>query len=154
MHTSYELAVLSDDVAREAFPLIRATWPDAELDWWKDYISLYIHPTLGMETGAFVLRDRMEGICGLFAYEVDREHKDGPVMDVRLFTAVDLANSLITVEALLDAVEERAAQLICRKIQLRTHSVQSALAMRLRALGLAPQGDFLAKPVTPTSYRH
>jgi len=60
----------------------------------------------------------------------------GPILSVRLFTAMDVANSLRPVRALLDAADAQARELDCNLVQIHLGSNQARLASRLRRLGL------------------
>jgi hypothetical protein len=84
--------------------------------------------------------------CGVFAYRVARDLLIGPILAVYLFTAVDVANSLRTIRALLVAAETRALELGCTAVRIRLCNGQAELASRLRTLGLASEiGQFWKK---------
>ena len=53
----------------------------------------------------------------------------GPILAVHLFTAIDVANSLLTIRALLDAAEAQALELGCAAVRIRLHDGQAELAV-------------------------
>lgn len=63
------------------------------------------------EFGILAIRDLSGYLCGVLAYRRDRDLRMGFILSVHLFTAVDVANSLLHVRALLDAVEVRATEM-------------------------------------------
>ena len=83
----------------------------------------------------------------LLAYRRDRDLRMGFILSVHLFTAVDVANSLLPVRALLDAMEARATELGCAGVQIRMDPAQSQLAARLRILGLSSEVGMLRKRI-------
>jgi hypothetical protein len=147
MILSFQVAALSDDQVAQAFPLIQATWPSAELGAWQSFVRFFNDRTMGEHTGVLAVRDPSGSICGILAYRLDRDLRAGRMLAVQLFTAVDLANSPRTVRALLDAAEARAAALGCAGVQIRLYGDQSGLASRLRRLGLSCEGDLFWKRI-------
>jgi hypothetical protein len=147
MSLSFRVAALSDDQVPQAFPLIQATWPGADLIAWRSFVEFFNDRTTAGYAGVLAVRDPAGSICGILAYRLDRDLRVGRLLFVQLFTAVDLINSPRTVRALLDAAEERACELSCERIQIRLYSDQRGLASRLRALGLSSEGGLLWKSV-------
>ena len=93
------------------------------------------------------LRDSVSCICGVVAYRLARDLQAGRVLAVELFTAADLANSLGTVRALLEAAEMQALELGCAGVQIRLYNDQHALASRLRTLGLLSEAGVFWKTI-------
>jgi hypothetical protein len=83
------------------------------------------------------LLDSAGGLCGLFACRLEHELCEGRVLSISLFTAVDIANSLEPVRALLAAAEAKAKFYGCGSLRIRLSRDQSELVNRLRGLGLA-----------------
>jgi hypothetical protein len=145
MSMSYRVAALSDDQVPQAFPLIQATWPGADLTAWQSFVQFFNDRSAAGSAGVLAVRDPAGSICGVLAYRLDRDLRVGRLLAVQLFTAVDLMNSPRTVGALLDAAEGRACELNCDGVQIRLYGDQSGLASRLRALGLSSEGGVFWK---------
>lgn len=137
MSASFRISVLSGKSVAQAFPLIQATWPTADMGTWQSYVEFFNERTGGEDGGIVALHDTAGYICGVLAYRLDRDLHAGPFLSVHLFTAVDLLSSLRTVRALLDVAEARARALGCTGMQIRLHKEQTRLAARLRGLGLS-----------------
>ena len=84
-------------------------------------------------------------IGGVLAYRIDRDLRAGLVLDVQLFTPVDLLNSPRMVRALLDAAERRAIELGCAGLRIRLYDEQAGVASHLCALGLSPEARLFWK---------
>jgi hypothetical protein len=154
MTLSFHVAALSDDQVPQAFPLIQATWPGAELSAWRSFVRFFNDRNMGEHAGVLAVRDPSGAICGILAYRLDRDLRAGRMLAVQLFTAVDLANSPRTVQVLLDAAEARAVDLGCAGVQIRLYGDQSGLAARLRRLGLSCDGDLFWKQSGPLPARN
>jgi hypothetical protein len=150
MSRSYDAVILSTDLVPQAFPLIRATWPGVDLVAWGSFVRFFNEQQSAGQSGVQALRDATGGLCGVFAYRLDWDLRLGRMLSVQLFTAVDVANSLPTVRALLDAVEVRALQLSCDGIEIRLCGGQAGLAGRLRRLGLDSEAGLLRREVDRT----
>jgi len=83
------------------------------------------------------MRDRTDCICGIFAYRIEQDLRNGPTLSIQLFIAADVLNSSLTVRALLDAADMSASKLGCTAIQIRLSKGQSVTESHLRNLGLA-----------------
>jgi hypothetical protein len=147
MSLSFRVAALSDGEVPQAFPLIQATWPGADLTAWRSFVQFFNDRTMAGYAGVLAVRDPASSICGVLAYRLDRDLRAGRLLAVQLFTAVDLINSPRTVRALLDAAEGRASELQCAGVQIRLYRDQTGLASRLRALGLSSEGSLFWKKV-------
>jgi hypothetical protein len=154
MSASFRVAALSDDQVPQAFPLIQATWPGADLPAWQSFVRFFNDRATAGSAGVLAVRDPAGSICGVLAYRLDRDLRVGFVLAVQLFTAVDLVNSPRTVHALLDAAEGRACELNCHRVQIRLYSDQSGLASRLRALGLSSEGGLFSKKIDRPKIRN
>lgn len=149
MSASFNVAVLSGGQAPLAFPLIQATWPSIELASWLSFVEFFNDPKATTGSAVLALRDSVSCICGVLAYRLARDLRAGPVLAVELFTAADLANSLGTVRALLEAAEMQALELGCAGVQIRLYNDQPALASRLRTLGLLSETGMFWKMIDP-----
>jgi hypothetical protein len=147
MGVSFRAAALSDDEVSQAFPLIQATWPAADLCAWQSFVRFFNDRTMVGRAGVHAVRDPAGSICGIFAYRLDRDLRVGLLLAIQLFTAVDLINSRRTVRALLDAAEGQAGALNCDRVQIRLYNDQSGLASHLRALGLSSEGSLFWKRI-------
>src|SRR4051794_22018210 len=125
MSVSFHVAALSADQVPQAFPLIRATWPSADLIAWQSFVAFFNDHKFAGDAGVLAIRDPADAICGVLAYRLDRDLRFGRMLAVQLFTAIDLINSARTVRALLDAAEARAVELGCMGIQIRLYGDQS-----------------------------
>jgi hypothetical protein len=137
MSMFFHAIALSDDLVPQALPLIQATWPDVDLSAWQSFVRFFSDRELAAGSGVVALHDPTGGLCGVFAYRLDRDLRNGPVLAVQLFTAVDVVNSLRTVRALLEAAKARAFELGCTCLEIRLCSRQAELASRLHRLGLS-----------------
>lgn len=149
MSVSFHVAALPDDRVAQAFPLIQATWPRADLTAWQSFVQFFNDLTPAGGAGVLAVRDPAGSICGVLAYRLDRDLRAGPMLAIQLFTAIDLINSPRTVRALLDAAEARACELGCTGVQIRLYSDQAGLASRLRALGLSSEAGLFWKKIDP-----
>ena len=134
MLSPFSSIALSGDLIPETLPLVRVSWPGVDLARWREYVQFLSVHSEAKRSGVDGLRDSSGCYCGVFAYQIDRDLLLGPVLAVRLFTAVDVANSPRTLKALLDNVETRACELGCGAVQIYLHAGQTKLASRLRAL--------------------
>jgi hypothetical protein len=139
----FHVTPLSNDDVVQALPLIQLTWPTVDEDTWLGYVRFVTDRGVPGAAGVLGLRDAAGYICGLAVYELDRDLREGSVLTLPLVTAVDLANSTETVEALLDTASERGADLGCVAVQIRLDDDQTALAARVRGLGFIPRAGYL-----------
>ena len=146
MSLSFNTIVLSEDLVPQTLPLVQATWPVVDLTGWRNFVQFFTDEATSRESGVDGLRDSAGCFCGVFAYRLDRDLLIGPILTVHLFTAVDVANSLRSIRALLGAVETRAVELGCAAIRIHLCHGQAELASRLRTLGLGSEvGQFWKK---------
>src|SRR5690242_5504018 len=132
----FHTAALAGDEIVQAYPLIQATSPSVGLAAWKDFAKFFAEQE---NCGVLALKDPVNCICGVVAYQLNWELSVGPVLSVHLFTTADLLNSSRTVQALLVAAETRAADLRCNGLQIRLAGTQAKLGSRLSGLGLSPR---------------
>lgn len=144
MSISFHTAALAGDEIFQAYPLIQATCPNVDLASWKDFAKFFAERE---NCGVLALKDPVNCICGVVAYQLDWDLNAGLVLAVHLFTTVDLINSSRTVLALLEAAETRAAHLGCTCLQIRLSGSQAKLGSRLSALGLSSGAGLLWKTV-------
>jgi hypothetical protein len=149
MNASFNVAVLSGCQVPLAFPLIQATWPGIDLASWLSFVEFFNNPKTTTGSAVLALRDSVGCICGVFAYRLARDLQAGRVLSVERFTAADLANSLGTVRALLEAAEMQALELGCAGVQIRLYNDQPALASRLQMLGLLSEAGVFWKTIDP-----
>ncbi|SRR5579885_505494 len=147
MAVVFEVIDVSAEQARQAFPVIQATWPASDLASWQHLVHFFNGRKPTGQAGVMAIRDPAGYIFGVLAYQLDRELRNGLVFSVRLFAAVDLANSRKLVRTLLDVAEMRAAELGCASLQICLYKDQKSLASRLRALGLAGDAEVLRTKV-------
>ena len=149
MNMPFHTVVLSADRVAEALPLIQVTWPSVDLASWQSFAQFFCGQTAAGGSGVLALRASGGDLCGLLAYRLDRDLREGLILAVHLFTAVDLANSLRTIRALLEIAETQACRLGCAGIQIRLGNEQSGLASRLRSLGLSSEAGLFWRKVEP-----
>lgn len=142
---SFRLVSLSETDAAQTLPLAQVTWPDLDLEHWRNYIRSYA--AQGSSSGILALRDIGDYFCAMFAYRVDPDVRRGLVLTVQLFTAVDLANSPIFTQHVLTAAEKKARELGCVSIEIRLYRAQSKLAVQLRSLGLVDTAAIVSKAI-------
>lgn len=140
---SYQSGVISDQLAPQALPLVQATWPEVGLASWLRFVRFFNGEATDPTSSMLAMSDPSGYLCGILAYRLEQDLRNGLMLSVQLFTAVDVANSLQTVRALLDIAEARAAALGCAGIQIRLDKEQSQLATRLRSLGLSSEAGLL-----------
>ncbi len=136
MSRSFDAFSLSGEFVPQALPLIRATWPSIDMTTWQRFVQFFSGEGAAQGSGVLGLRDSGCCLCGVLAYRTDLDLQSGLVLAIQLFTAADLANSLGTIRALLEAAELQALELGCTSLQIRLLSGQAGLASRLRSLGL------------------
>jgi hypothetical protein len=147
MDYSFDRSLQSENQVAEALPLVQATWRNLEQISWQRYIQSFAGEE-ATKAGVMTMRDSSGRLCGLFAYNVRQTLQRGLVLDIPLFTAVDLANSLGVVGALVAAAEKQAFALNCAALEIRLTPDQSQLHGRLRSLGLSVDASLLGKPVS------
>ncbi|HUB62848.1 MAG TPA: hypothetical protein VL996_00075 [Methylocella sp.] len=150
MRSSFNAVALSGDLIPQSLPLVQATWPAVGLTAWQTFVQFFTGPSAAQTSGVIGLRDSAYCLCGVLAYRLDRDLLAGPMLAVDLFTAVDVANSPRTIQALLDAAEAQARELGCLALRIRLCHGQADLASRLRTLGLSSEIGLLWKKVTPS----
>src|SRR4051812_19007686 len=130
---SYQPTIVSEQLAPQALPLVQATWPQVDLAGWLSFVRFFTGK-LGSDSAILAMRDASGSLCGILAHRLEQDLRNGPTLFVPLFTAVDIANSLQTVRALLDIAQARARELGCTGLQIRVDKEQFQLAARLRSL--------------------
>src|SRR5690242_12270054 len=106
MNVIFQADTLARDEISQAFPLIQATSPEVDLPTWRSFVQFFADRE---NSGVIALRDPVNCVCGVMAYQLDRDLRAGLMLTVHLFTAADLMNSPRIVQALLEAAEIRAA---------------------------------------------
>lgn len=143
MSASFNSVVLSNDLVPQTLPLVQVTWSSVNLTAWRNFVQFFTEQAASQKSGVHGLRNSAGCFCGVFAYRLDMDLLIGPILDVHLFTVVDILNSPQTIRALLGAAETRAVELGCSAIRILLRPGQGALASRLRSLGLASEtGQF------------
>ena len=145
MNFSFQTGPLSESLLAETLPLVQTTWPLTDLASWRRYIRPF--GGKAAQAGLMTMRDSSSCLCGLLAYSLYRPLGPGLVLALPLFTAVDVANSLRAVRALLGAAEKQASLLSCTSLEIRLDRGQSQLSDRLRSLGLSAEVGLLGKMV-------
>ncbi|HWE75693.1 MAG TPA: hypothetical protein VG328_21215 [Stellaceae bacterium] len=139
MSRTFKIATLDNASRAQAFPLLRATWPDLDLEDWLAFADRFANSG-DTSTGLVGLRDDSGALCGLFVYRIGHTLRDERILSIPLFTAMDLANSLEPVRALLNAVKDRAELCDCLRLRIELASEQTGLANRLHRLGTSRCG--------------
>ena len=145
MSASFRVEPLSGDQVAQALPLVQVTWPQADMAAWRDFVEFFSAPDA--RGGILALRDPADYLCGILVYRLLQDVEAGRILEVPLFTTVDMANSLRIVRALLDAAENRASELGCAELQIRLQRDQSGLSGRLRRLGLTSNVEVMSMPI-------
>jgi hypothetical protein len=153
MSASFRVATLSGDQVPQAFPLIQAIWPEADLASWRSFVQFFNRGEAAGKSGVLAVRDPADYIWGILAYRLDRDLRKGLVLTAQLFVAVDLTNTLRTAQAVVDVAEKRAAELGCTGVQIHLHKDRTGLASRLRALGLSSDASLFWKKIEPAQGR-
>ena len=148
MRFSFQAGPLSGAQTAEVLPLVQVTWPGTDLAAWERYVQFFSGRSAA-ESGVLAMRDPSDCLCGLLVYSRHWSLGLGPILTVPLFTAVDMANSLEAVRALLEAVETLASALHCRALEIRLDRAQSRLADRLRLLDLSSDAGLFCKMIPP-----
>jgi hypothetical protein len=146
MSFSFQAGPLPGTQTAEVLPLVQATWPGTDLAAWERYVQFFGGKSAA-ESGVLAMRDSGDCLCGLLVYSLHWSLGLGPVLTIPLFTAVDMANSLKAVRALLEAAETLASALHCAALEIRLDRAQSRLADRLRLLGLSSDAGLLCKMI-------
>jgi hypothetical protein len=144
MSILFHTAALAGDEISQAYPLIQATCPNVDLASWEDFAKFFAERE---NSGVLALRDPVNCICGVVAYQLDCDLRSGLMLTVHLFTTADLMHSLRTVQALLHAAEIRAGALGCDGLQIRLSRNQANLGSKLSSLGLSSGAGFFWKKV-------
>jgi GNAT superfamily N-acetyltransferase len=139
MAWEFTVEKLVQDAMPQALPLVRATWPEIDLAAWLRFAAAFRdgHPSRRAITA---MADASGGICGLFASRIEQRIGEGRVLEVPLFTVVDIGNSPQPLRALLDAAEAKAREHGCVGIQIWLADEQSELIKRLQGLGFRSSG--------------
>lgn len=149
MNDPFHVAALLGDSIPQAFPLVQATCPGVELASWKAFVESF-SDRCSADGGVLAAFSSAGYIGGVLAYRLDRDLRAGLVLDVQLFTPVDLLNSSRMVRALLDAAEWRASELGCAGLRIRLYNDQAGVAAHLRTLGLSPEAGLFWKKIDRT----
>jgi hypothetical protein len=142
---SFRVEPLAGDQVALALPLVQVTWPLADMGGWREFVNFFSGQ--GTEGGILALRDPADYLCGILVFRVLQDVELGRILEVPLFTTVDMANSLRVVRALLDAAENRAYELGCAGLQIRLQREQAGLSGRLRRLGLISEVEVMSMPI-------
>ena len=148
MQVSFSLELLTDERGSEAFPLVQASHPDLQLPAWQAFVRFYNSQAPVSHTGVMAMRDGRDGICGVFAYRVEQELRNGLTFSIQLFVASDILNSRSIVRALVEGAEASASKLGCQAVEVRTSNDQAVLNAHLVILGFSRQGYLSSKPLT------
>jgi len=132
---------VNDRRIAEALPLIRTTWPGVGLDAWHSFVQSFKGKNAPAHSGVIALIDGSGGLCGVLAYRRELDLADGPILFVRLFSAIDLRNSSMPVRALLNAAIGQAQRHGCRSIHICLTPEQAQLEQRIRSLGVLHLGS-------------
>ncbi|HVA14917.1 MAG TPA: hypothetical protein VNF99_16850 [Stellaceae bacterium] len=124
----------------QALPLLRVTWSKLDLPAWQTFAANFCGQDRAEAriTGLF---DSGGGLCGLLASRIDHTLDGGRILAIPVFTAVDIANSLAPVRALLDLAQAKMNEHGCGSLQIHLVSTQGELVKRLRAFGLRHSGS-------------
>lgn len=143
MASSLRTTTLPGEAALEALPLLHVTWPAVTAESWRDYLR-FVGTRSGPErSGVMALRDTDDYICGLMVYEVERDIVAGSVLTVPVFTVVNMANSPVPAQILLDAARAAAVDFGCDGLRIRLYSEQLGLATQVRDRGFVDRAGCL-----------
>jgi hypothetical protein len=131
----------------QALPLLRITWPELDLPAWQAFAAEFrsAYKAEARITGLF---DNAGGLCGLLASRIDHAF-GGRILTVPIFTAVDIANSLAPVQALLDHAQAKMNEHGCSSLQIHLANAQRELMKRLGPFGMHPSGVLYSIAVHP-----
>jgi len=147
MQSVFAVERLTDERASHAFPLVQASNPGIELPAWLDFVRFHNSQFPADNSGVMAMRDSTDCFCGVFAYRIEQDVRNGRIFSIQLFVAADIMNSLSTVRALLDAAETSASKLVCAAVQVRLSKDQAVMGSHLETLGLATDGYFAARVI-------
>jgi hypothetical protein len=147
MGVSFDSVSLSGEQASQALPLVQVIWPGVDVAAWQRSVRFFSEEAGA--SGVLAVRNEARYLCGVLAYRTDWDLQRDPILAVRVFAAMDLVNSLVTVRGLLDAAEMRAHQLDCAGVEIRLSTKQKGLAARLRALGVSSHADVFCFTLAP-----
>ena len=147
MSVSFYASALSGDQIARAFPLIQASWPDADLPAWQRFVRFFADAPEERASGVLGIYDAAGYICGVFAYRLDCDLRRGRILTIELFTAVDIINSLRPITVALELADSRARELGCTGVRLLLPNDQAKLASRVIATGLSSEARAYWKPV-------
>jgi len=135
----------------QALPLLRITWPELDLPAWQAFAAEFrsAYKAEARITGLF---DSADGLCGLLASRIDHA-LSGRILVIPIFTAVDIANSLAPVRALLDLAQAKMNEQGCKSLQIHLANAQRQLMRRLGPFGIRPSGVLYSTSVHPAA-RH
>lgn len=139
MLESFTAAELAPADLVQALPLLRATWPELDLPAWQSFAAEFCSADKAEAriTGLF---DSAGGLCGLLASRIDHT-LSGRILAIPIFTAVDIANSLVPIRALLDLAQAQMTEHGCDSLQIHLASAQRHLVERFRSIGLRQSGS-------------
>jgi hypothetical protein len=137
MQPSFSVERLTNERASHAFPLVQASTPGIDLSAWSDFVRFHNAQVPANHSGVLAMRDHTDCVCGVVAFRVEQDLRNGPTFSIQLFIAADILNSLSTVRALLHAAEVWASKLACTAVQVRLSANQALMSSHLDSLGLA-----------------
>jgi len=147
MQRSFVSFTLTLDEIGVVYPLVHAVAPDIDLDAWRSFARQLVDGAADLSHGAIGLRNGAGYVCGLLIYHTGIELRQGRVLAVDLFAALDLLGDERATLALVDAAEVKARELRCAATRIRLDATQRSAAQRLLAAGHRLQGSLFCKRV-------
>ena len=125
-----------------AFPLVRTTWPSAELESWRRFASERLAAGSGCGTGILAVRNEQDCIAGIAAFALSDDLVHGRVLVADPFCAVDFVDQVNIARALESGLEKVA----------RLHGC-SAVHVNVATVGLKGSDDWLSSILHERGHR-
>lgn len=101
-----------------AFPLIRTTWPAAELEGWRHFAEHRLAAGPDSGTGILVVRNEQDCIAGIAAFALAEDLIHGRVLVADPFSAVDFIDQGNIARALEGGLEKIARRHGCAAVHV------------------------------------
>ena len=125
-----------------AFPLIRMTWPAAELEGWRRFAGDRLAAGSDRGMGILVVRNEQDCIAGIAAFALSDDLIHGRVLVADPFCAVDFVDQANIARALESGLEKVARRHGC-----------SAVHVNVATVGLKGEDDWLSSILHERGHR-
>jgi hypothetical protein len=108
-----------------AFPLIRTTCPDAELEGWRRFAEQRLAAGSACGSGILIVRNEQDCIVGICTFQVVLDLLHGAILFADHFCALDIVDQGAVARALESGVEKIARRHACTAVHTTVASGDS-----------------------------